>query len=573
MSTETFNLRDAVQQGNNRRLPLEILHNIFSLCSRSTFNLDECPWVLTHVCRLWRAVAISEPKLWASIDIDFLEIYDSDIDPTNYSSILETVLERTKTTPLHVRITLSMDVFEAGDELVASLGPHAHRVVSLEYVADSGHLIQQVPTISLSEGGFEALERLRYQLPRRADHRWLDCWGVSPGTIANGAVSFLRSVINAAPQLHEISMSSCSYAIMSLYTSLLHPSSLTHLSILACSEKNAEDCIAEILHHCFNLDTLIMDHVPFTINQVTLLPKLQTLVVYGCSQNIDFLQAPSLQNLTVSGYADFVSMEWMVESSNCRLKSITVVNFPLDKSKDVEAFLRSVGAEVVTLTLQGLVLGHLFNRIGDTSSQDTLLLPRLRTIRVVQRWPGWEQPSTGCWVHVQPSKVCPSIPSLLRAAQSRLLLSVEVEIYGDSPYLEMVSPEELRRMRTETGILVGVKVLRSLLQEGHMLERLSTLVVERWRMQWGHHLMEETRIRRRNKRARDLSVFKDILQTMQDFIRLDNPRDIDTKDLLITMQALLSLEQIPEVDKEELQAVKERASTIVKWVDSQKPKD
>ncbi|KAJ7609167.1 hypothetical protein FB45DRAFT_1128074, partial [Roridomyces roridus] len=60
-----------------RRAPPEILGEIFSWtlpCSFREANLEDCdfdltrsPWVLTHVCSLWRAVAISMPSLWSLI--------------------------------------------------------------------------------------------------------------------------------------------------------------------------------------------------------------------------------------------------------------------------------------------------------------------------------------------------------------------------------------------------------------------------------------------------------------------------------------------------------------------------
>ncbi|KAF7368131.1 F-box domain-containing protein [Mycena sanguinolenta] len=57
-----------------RRIPAEILGEIFSWTLPSMhegFDTEECPWVLTHVCRRWRAVALSTPSLWSLITIDF----------------------------------------------------------------------------------------------------------------------------------------------------------------------------------------------------------------------------------------------------------------------------------------------------------------------------------------------------------------------------------------------------------------------------------------------------------------------------------------------------------------------
>ncbi|KAJ7498103.1 hypothetical protein B0H11DRAFT_1998689 [Mycena galericulata] len=58
-----------------RRIPPEVLREIFSWTLSS--NLDEVinvkasPWVLTHINRRWRAVAISSASLWSLIYIDY----------------------------------------------------------------------------------------------------------------------------------------------------------------------------------------------------------------------------------------------------------------------------------------------------------------------------------------------------------------------------------------------------------------------------------------------------------------------------------------------------------------------
>ncbi|KAF7353382.1 F-box domain-containing protein [Mycena sanguinolenta] len=57
-----------------RRMPPEILGEIFSWTVpsiRDVFNTKDCPWVLTHVCSTWRAVALYQPSLWSLIVVDF----------------------------------------------------------------------------------------------------------------------------------------------------------------------------------------------------------------------------------------------------------------------------------------------------------------------------------------------------------------------------------------------------------------------------------------------------------------------------------------------------------------------
>ncbi|SJL12576.1 uncharacterized protein ARMOST_16004 [Armillaria ostoyae] len=56
-----------------RRLPNEILSEIFSLtCTDMSDSIDAIkgpPWVLSHVCSLWRSICLSSPRLWSTVAI------------------------------------------------------------------------------------------------------------------------------------------------------------------------------------------------------------------------------------------------------------------------------------------------------------------------------------------------------------------------------------------------------------------------------------------------------------------------------------------------------------------------
>jgi len=56
-----------------RRLPVDILRLIFEQCLPESHNAimstSQAPMLLTHVCHLWRDVALQSPRLWSSIHI------------------------------------------------------------------------------------------------------------------------------------------------------------------------------------------------------------------------------------------------------------------------------------------------------------------------------------------------------------------------------------------------------------------------------------------------------------------------------------------------------------------------
>ncbi|KAF6763718.1 hypothetical protein DFP72DRAFT_873247 [Ephemerocybe angulata] len=62
-----------------RRLPDDVYQEIFPYCipagSYATPNPLEAPIVLTHVCRRWRHIAHSTPRLWSRLHMDPLSIY------------------------------------------------------------------------------------------------------------------------------------------------------------------------------------------------------------------------------------------------------------------------------------------------------------------------------------------------------------------------------------------------------------------------------------------------------------------------------------------------------------------
>jgi len=73
---ESLAFHEALASPARYSLPSELLGEIFLRCLPQTNyvtpSLDECPIVLTRVCRHWRAVALSTPRLWASLSISLL---------------------------------------------------------------------------------------------------------------------------------------------------------------------------------------------------------------------------------------------------------------------------------------------------------------------------------------------------------------------------------------------------------------------------------------------------------------------------------------------------------------------
>lgn len=91
-------------------LPTELLSDIFEWClpddaSRRDAPLHRlAPWTLTWVCRQWRIVCLSNPKLWTRIKLGH---YGS--EPAGDEQILDLWLSRSSILPLHISLTHEMN--------------------------------------------------------------------------------------------------------------------------------------------------------------------------------------------------------------------------------------------------------------------------------------------------------------------------------------------------------------------------------------------------------------------------------------------------------------------------------
>ncbi|KAF7373084.1 hypothetical protein MSAN_00516200 [Mycena sanguinolenta] len=77
------------------RLPVELLAEVFFWTlppmSGAPLDINKSPWLLTHVCSQWRAVAVSKSSLWSPLSIDF------SLKPNYSLAMVKTQIERART--------------------------------------------------------------------------------------------------------------------------------------------------------------------------------------------------------------------------------------------------------------------------------------------------------------------------------------------------------------------------------------------------------------------------------------------------------------------------------------------
>ncbi|KAK7022392.1 F-box domain-containing protein [Favolaschia claudopus] len=161
------------------RLPLEIQSHIFlEVCVDEPDNAPNSPPILfLSICRLWREIALSTPKLWAKIQID------STPRGSSYLELCKLWLERARSLPLNLTLHGSLRLEESLCDLLAVYSPRLEDLtlcVSFRDSEDSPYMIWQREEASLS-----SLKTLSiaptYEDPYYGNmHEWLDLFRDAP---------------------------------------------------------------------------------------------------------------------------------------------------------------------------------------------------------------------------------------------------------------------------------------------------------------------------------------------------------------------------------------------------------
>ncbi|KAJ7912894.1 hypothetical protein B0H13DRAFT_2659840 [Mycena leptocephala] len=90
-----------------RRLPEDIIRSIFlrtlPTTRNPTISIDEAPFLLCRICRSWRIIALSSPRLWASIHI----VVPTQSRVQRLTDLVATWFTRSGTVPLDISMAFS----------------------------------------------------------------------------------------------------------------------------------------------------------------------------------------------------------------------------------------------------------------------------------------------------------------------------------------------------------------------------------------------------------------------------------------------------------------------------------
>ncbi|KAF7297207.1 F-box domain-containing protein [Mycena indigotica] len=135
----------------SRQLPDNVLRCIFRytmpVSRNASFSMDEGPYLLCRVSKLWRAIAMETPALWSSIHIIIPPGNDS------FERVLQTLtlwIERSRTHPLSIHLAYSRTAWRGPSltPVLSLLVAHAARWHKVHFVTNSDDEVQTFDNLS-----------------------------------------------------------------------------------------------------------------------------------------------------------------------------------------------------------------------------------------------------------------------------------------------------------------------------------------------------------------------------------------------------------------------------------------
>ncbi|KAL4079542.1 hypothetical protein J3A83DRAFT_4368309 [Scleroderma citrinum] len=325
-----------------RRVPPEVLGEIFFHCLPTapyvTPHDVEGPMVLTQVCRHWRTIAMSTPRLWSSITLHLDRATNE-----QYRFMCEAWLSRAKSIPLAIRVLNDLD----GPDLAATpdiVYWFCRLLVRCQDFWWHGPAMEEL-TIPFSMNAISSpLSRLRV-----TSHRATPYIVCLPSATPRLNTAFLQCINLHLHSLDHISIPWSQLTELTLHFALLDSTVLLQVISLCTSLRVlTASCL------CADPDQLTALHTlgGGAIHQETLQRLELRVIRHGLSALLDALTMPALEELDVAfcyrerdpwPHAEFSAF---VERSRGTLKKLVV-----KQNKGVLKHMTEYGALIPDLSI------------------------------------------------------------------------------------------------------------------------------------------------------------------------------------------------------------------------------
>ncbi|KAJ7355909.1 hypothetical protein DFH08DRAFT_510893 [Mycena albidolilacea] len=412
-------------------LPLEILAEIFVYCLPEddfiTPSLTTAPLVLCGVCRQWREVAGSTPKLWSSLAFD-MQLAGSDA----YIDLCRTWLLRARSTPLYLSLQ-DPDGQEPSKaalallQMIAQLSPQ-WRNVDVDFGVELTRLLS---IVGFAQGGFDQLEKLAFACTTSPES--IISFSNAPRLREIFAPTYPHVASIEFPWAQITSFRTCDIGLASCFDILGSASNLVNGTFEIRGDRSPAPASILSLNHLqsLSLSGLLVSEsstIPMTIISNLKTPALTSLALRFAS-----LYGRLHTWTTAAPFLSFVSR------SACQLRTLSLSLTPMNTDCLISC-LKAVPS-LVHLKLEPLRvvdMGKVFAQLNG----DTTFLPKLETLHV------FFSAHTG--VHtVDPQVVVRMLRWRWAAVEITRLRSFQMPSTSRTPFLDDEAATEFDRLKAE----------------------------------------------------------------------------------------------------------------------------
>ncbi|KAK7047145.1 hypothetical protein VNI00_006810 [Paramarasmius palmivorus] len=403
-----------------RRLPDDILAYMFQTCVdrdleaiRSfdpsddarypgTLDTSRAPWCLGQVCKRWRSLTLSLPKLWTNFDIGwkYTDVYEyqPQLEP-----LLALQLQRCRDLPLTVSYcgeeVDDSEPYRSNQRFLMVLCSRSFQWEDVTVRGDSLGLNHLLPY----KGLFPSLRQLHLYLE---EDDWDD--SVKEAFIFEDSPNLTRLTITGAHGAFTSSSTQLPWTQITHYTSKefddpqYELKNDVHFRLLP-NMPNLEVCVLDCVDVDDQIDELV--EAPWAPLKLSL---LRTLVLTcgeptdsepsSIGQLLDWLVLPNLRCLRLlGGFRAPTSLIGLLERSSCTLRELEIIDTRLDRSELLQLVGSNLLREISTFTI-GKFRNHSSTSISDvllkrfkhvfSGKQKSIVLPKLQhlVLHGTKRW-------------------------------------------------------------------------------------------------------------------------------------------------------------------------------------------